>query len=203
MDSIERLVEKIRNNEAKKDELFERLRGFLFQQIGLCGAKAMGYDEGELLSLAWFGVERAISTYSPQKNCRFITWAAICIKYEILSGIKKTNPALVSLDECIDESGELCRHETVEDESAQDDFSHLESKLDGDAAMAALEKLSPIKQAVVRLCCIEDASLKGAAIALGISVGRARSIRLSALRDLQNILCKEKSRPFGAAKTSD
>lgn len=190
MNNLETIVENIKTKNETKETLYTAMRDFLdFQEKKyLSYAKSGVIDKGELPTLIWLGVERAISTYHAQKNCKFLTWAGVCIKFTVLNEYKKQKNSEISLDMCLDEETELSLAELIPDPKSSEKFENAESALDGEKAMKALKKLSPQEQQVITLTCIKNISLAACAREMNISVGRARSLRLTALKKLKGMI---------------
>ena len=105
--SIEELVIEIQKGNAElKNELWERVRKWaavLCRRYAEYGGK-MGCELEDLINVSWFGVERAIKAYDPDKPYKFITYMKFNVQNAIseLLGLRgrKRMPEL-SLDEPI------------------------------------------------------------------------------------------------------
>ena len=188
--TLENIIEKIQKGENLKNELYERTEIFLNMQIGKFSeyAFAKGVERSELLSVAWLGMERAIQTYDLGSGCKFLTWAGVCIKSQLMHELKKYGNSCISLDEFVDDGQELRRHETTPDPQAEEDFLFAEAAIDDSITKKALKRLEKSQLEIVYLCFIKGVSLKGAAKKMGISLGRAKSLRLAAMRSLRNMM---------------
>lgn len=190
MDTIEMTIEKIKKGECSKDRLYEQLAKFIEiqQRKALVYTKDHVIETGELLSLIWLGIEKAAASYSADKGCLFLTWAASCIKFCILDELKRLKPNRYSLDDSVDGAEELTVLETVNDPAAEEDFLAAENKIDGKSAMAALKSLSEEEQKIITLCCIKNVPLSAAAREMNITVSRARHLKIQALSKLKKII---------------
>ena len=188
--TLENMIEKIQKGEDLKNELYERTENFLSLQIKSFNeyAFAKGVERDELLSSAWIGMERAIKTYDASSGFKFLTWAGVCIKSQLMHELKQSGRNFVSLDEFVDDGQELCRYETTPDPQAEEDFLLAEKDLDSGITDKMLKRLEKSQWEIINLCFIKGVSLKGAAKEMGISMSRAKTLRLTALRSLRNMM---------------
>ncbi|MBE7011360.1 MAG: sigma-70 family RNA polymerase sigma factor [Ruminococcaceae bacterium] len=191
MIEIEEIVKKIKNGEESKEVLYRRIKPFLdFQE-----KKYMGYankweiERDEIKSIVWLGVEKAIETFRGEKNYKFTTWASNCIKYVFLEENKKTEARHISFDITVGDD-ELSMEELIEDSSAYLEFENIETKIDGKKALAALNKLTEEERKIIVRTYIKNIPPTKVAEGMGISTGRARTLRLSALKKLKNAVLR-------------
>ena len=191
-DNVEEIVEKIREGEESKETLYKNIKPFLDFQEKKYSIYINGKDleYGDLKTLVWMGVERAIETFCPEKNYKFITWASSCIKYVFMNEYKKTKNREVTFDVVSDEGEEMSMEEVICDSSAQMEFENAETKIDGRKAMLALKELSEAERRVVVLSCIKNIPLARVARGMNITVGRARTLKLSGLKKLKNAISR-------------
>ncbi len=191
MEDLKRLIEKIKKGEETKETLYNLIRDFLKieERKYIAYVKGRALDFGELPALTWLGVEKAIETFDSKRDCSFLTWASRCIKYTVLAEVKTQKNREIPYDTVLgdDENG-LSLSETIEDPSAFEKFSQLETSLDGKKALDAFKLLSPLEKKIVYLTCIKDMPLAKCARGIGITASRARCIRLSALRKMKEKL---------------
>ncbi len=192
MTNIEEIVEKIKREGESKETLYKNIKPFLDFQEKKYSAYINGKDleYGDLKTLVWMGVERAIETFCPEKNYKFITWASSCIKYVFMNEYKKTKNREVPFDVISDEGEEMSIEEVISDNSAQTAFENAEVKIDGRKAMLALKELSAEERRVVVLTCIKNIPLAKVARGMNITAGRARTLKLSALKKLKNAILR-------------
>ncbi len=190
MNNLETLIEKIKDGREEKDVLYNALSDFINgQQIKYIPfIKGSTIEKGDLLSLIWLGIEKAVETYTPEKDACFLTWATNCVKFCILIEIQKHKRRHFSLDVPMDEDSETFLIDMVSDPSALDAFSLAEDKTDGKKALSALKKLPKEQQQIMILCGIKNMPLSQAAKELNISVSQAKHLRFLALIKLKNML---------------
>lgn len=190
MNNLEILIEKIRNGDEKKETLYSALADFIkAQQMRYTSfVSGCAIERGDLLSLIWLGIEKAIESYDSKKDAGFLTWATTCVRFCILTEIKKNKVNYFSLDVPTDEYGEISLLDTVEDPSAQEAFSLAEDKSDGKKALSALKTLPKDQQQIMILCGIKNKTLSQAAKELNITVTHAKHLRFLAVMKLKSIL---------------
>ncbi|MBQ7075641.1 MAG: sigma-70 family RNA polymerase sigma factor [Clostridia bacterium] len=132
--SNEELVKEIQQgNTGAKNELWERVYklAYIFCRPYQAYAAEQYMDMDDLMHAAWFGVERAIKAYNPEKEYAFTTYLRYYVRNvirEVLGLRGKPLPLISSLDETIDEDGDICRLDTIEDETATDAFDAIEDE---------------------------------------------------------------------------
>ena len=189
MTTIEETVEKIRLGEESKEVLYDKIINFIKCQE----KKFSGYtkdkilEKGDISSLVWLGIEKAIVSYNPETEAKFLSWARVCIKYMIMNEFKAQKTEEVSLDLPVLE-GEGAISEIIPDDESFEEFQKAERKIDGRRALDALKTLPEEERKVVTLSCIKNIPLARVARGMGISVGHARSVKLSALRKLREMI---------------
>lgn len=191
MKNIEKIVEKIKLGEESRETLYQEIENFLsFQEKKyLPHAKSSVLDPGEIPSLVWLGIENAITSFEKGRNCQFLTWADRCIRYIFLEEFKKQSTCEVSFETLSggEEEG-LPFSETIPDPTSFEAFSEKETALDGKKAFDALKTLPEMEQKIITLCCIKNIPLAKCARGMGITESKARSLKLSALRKLKDML---------------
>lgn len=197
MNKVEESVEKFKSKEISREELYEALADFIALQQKACLTYTKGgtIEQGELLSLIWLGIEEAAMSFKPEKGCAFLTWATNCIRYRILTEIKRLTYRHVSLDATFDESQALSLSETVDDPSAEEDFKAADDKALAKTALSKLKTLKNPQKELIYLTCVRDMPLQSAAKKLNLSVTRARRIQISGLCELQKALVGEPQEP--------
>ncbi len=190
MTNVEELVEKIKSGKESKEVLYNAIKPFLdYQEKKYKGYVYGGsFEYNEIKSIIWLGVERAIETYHSDKNCKFLTWASSCIKYIFINGHNKTKGRETPINIIADSGEELSLEEIVEDESALDSFDDAETKIDAKKAIKALKSLPEEERKIIILTYIKNIPPTKIAEGMGISKGRARTLRLSALKKLKKAI---------------
>ena len=190
--NVEEIVEKIRLGKESKEVLYTNIKPFLDFQEKKYSVYINGKDleYGDLKTLVWMGVERAIETFCPEKNYKFLTWAHSCIKYVFINEYKKMKSREVPFDVVSDGGEEMSMEEVISDSAAFMAFENAETKIDGRKAMLALKDLSEDERRVVTLVCIKNIPLARVARGMKITEGRARTIKLSALKKLKNAILR-------------
>ena len=190
MINIEEIVERIRKGEESKEILYRNIKPFLDFQEKKYSIYINGKDleYGDLKTLVWMGVERAIETYCREKNYKFLTWAASCIKYVFINEYNKTKNREVPFDVVADGGEEMSMEEIVSDSTALTAFENAETKIDGRKAMLALKDLSEDERKAVISLCIKNIPLAKVARGMKMTEGRVRTLKLSALKKLRNAI---------------
>lgn len=190
--NVEEIVEKIRLGKESKEVLYTNIKPFLDFQEKKYSVYINGKDleYGDLKTLVWMGVERAIETFCSEKNYKFLTWASSCIKFIFINEYKKTKSREVPFDVISDGGEEMSMEEVIADSAALMAFENAETKIDGKKAMLALKDLSEDERRVVTLVCIKNIPLARVARGMKITEGRARTIKLSALKKLKNAILR-------------
>lgn len=191
MNNIEQAVKQVTEGKLTKDELYIILEDFIVNQQVLYKKYITPtlLEKGEVLSLIWLGIERAMATYASKKNCSFTTWASNCIKYHILKEINRRLKRETSLD------SEICQTdvsilETIQDLDASSAFEKTEESIDGKKIIDALKILSKTDQKIVILSAIKNVPIAAIAKMLNLSDGNVRNRRFAALKKLRAILKK-------------
>lgn len=161
--SIEELVIQIQNGDTRlKNELWERVFRWVYV---LCKrylpyTRNKGYEWGDLISLAWFGVEYAIKAYDPEKGFMFLSYLKYSVRNFILKGLgvgSKRRLTTVSADKSIGgEEEEKSLLDLIEDEKASESFDEVERNIALPVVWEFVDKLE-YKQAVV----VKEIFLKG------------------------------------------
>lgn len=190
MTNVEELVGKIKSGKESKEVLYNAIKPFLdFQEKKYRGYVSGGcFEVSEVKSIVWLGIEYAIESYHSDKNCKFLTWASSCIKYLFINEYNKTKSREIPINTIGDSGEELSLEEMVEDESATDSFDDAETKIDAKKAIKALKTLPEEERKIIIMTYIKDIPLAKAARGMGISPGRARTLRLTALKKLKAML---------------
>ena len=192
--SIEELVTEIQaGNTGAKNELWERLHRWVYK---LClkyklYAEGKGYELDDLISWAWFGVERAISKYTPKKGYKFIT----ITKYHIINTIREglglrghqKEPFTLSLDEPIPngEDEDTTHLDMLEDESAAVPFEDAEDRAQAEWLWSRVDKLDERRAYVLRAHYKDGAPFIEIGKYLGVAGSRAAQLKNEALRALR------------------
>ena len=158
MINLEKDIMKIKSGEVSKDELYREIKPFLdYLEKKYKGyLSGGGFEYGDIKTLVWLGVERAIETYSGEKNCKFLTWVAVCVKYIFMEEHRKSRKREVPLEAISEDGDDLSMEEMIPDVSAMDSFDEAETKMDGRKAVLALKNLSEEERRVVILLHIKD-----------------------------------------------
>ena len=190
MNTLETLIEKIKTGNEEKENLYTALSDFIKGQEMRYTPfiKGSSIEKGDLLSLIWLGIEKAMETYDKQKDACFLTWATNCVRFSVLAEINRQKRRCFSLDANADEDGETTFLDTVSDPSALDAFSLAEDKTDGKKALLALKTLPKEQQQIMILCGIKNKPLSQAAKELNITIARAKHLRFLALMKLKSML---------------
>ena len=130
--SNEELVIRIQKGDTgAKNELWECIKKlvYVFCEPYREYAAEKYLEMDDLLNAAWFGVERAIMAYESEKGYQFNTY----LKYYVMNtaqellGLRgKKQLDTVSLDEPLDEDGDICRLDVIEDEAAEAAFDEVD-----------------------------------------------------------------------------
>lgn len=191
--SIEELIVEIQTgNTEAKNELWERLRRWVYK---LClryteYAEKQGQELGDLISYAWFGMERAIKAYDPEKEFKFITYT----KYHICNTIseclgwrgRKRIDETLSLDEPLGDTEDgFTRLDTLEDEGAAEAFEAAEDRGLADWLWGRVDRLDKRQATVLRSYYRDNKSHEKIGESLGVSWSAVRDIKGKALRALR------------------
>lgn len=147
--SNEELVIKIQQGDTgAKNELWENVRKLvkIFCRPYQAYAAEKYLEMDDLMHAAWFGVERAIMAYNPEKGYKFNTYLKHYVMnaaQELLGLRGKKQLDTVSLDEPMDEDGDISRLDTIEDEAAT---AALESVEDEQAAAWIWERVKRLPE---------------------------------------------------------
>ncbi len=189
--SIEELVVEIQSgNIGLKNELWERIKKLVYKLINRYAGYALQHlsEPDELINIAWFGVERAISDYKPERGYKFTAYLTYHIRNVIAEffgfrGAKKINT--ISLDTPLDDDTDMTICDTIEDENAQQGFESVERQMIGEFVNRQVDKLSPQLKHIICEVFYENKTQKEIAERLGVTPSYVASLQNKALRTLR------------------
>ncbi len=190
--STEELIIKIQKGElGAKNELWEHIGKIVYRYINRYTDYARKHlsEPDELISVAWFGVERAIKDYKPDKEYKFNTYLRYYVNNVIreffgFRGIKRIKP--ISLDVPLNDETEQTILDTIEDEGSQQGFEDVERKLIGEFVDNEVRALKPKYQEVIRGVYYYDKTQIEIAERIGCSGQYVSTLQHEALRVLRN-----------------
>jgi len=191
MSTVEGIVVDIQGGADRKNELYMTIYKYLYQ---LCKrylrfASQFGWEFDDLLSAAWFGVERAIKSFEPDKEYKFITY----LKYHVNNTVREflgiRNGKQVyqhySLDAEIPGTDGLTYGETVEDETTAETFEKAENTDYFNVLYNELEKLKPRQRDAVERYFLNGETLSQIAQTYNVSDNAIQQDKNKGLRELQ------------------
>jgi RNA polymerase sporulation-specific sigma factor len=114
-----------------------------------------GIDVSDLFSIGIIGLIKAVHTFRLDKNTKLATYAARCIKNEILMYLRWNahTKSEVSIDEILSVDGEGNHWRILDTLSTDADtvYKNLEKELENDLLRLALQKLDRLGQTVITL----------------------------------------------------
>ena len=186
--SIEELVIEIqKGNAGLKNELWERIRKWaavLCRRYAEYGGK-MGCEMEDLINVSWFGVERAIKAYDPDKPYKFITYMKFNVQNAIseLLGLRgrKRLPEL-SLDEPLGgEDEDTTRLDMLEDKTAGEAFESVEQRELCGWVREQVEELRPDLREIIHGKYWQGMTCAELGRRIGASSDRVRQLEATAL----------------------
>lgn len=191
MSTVEEIVIDIQSGTDRKNELYTAIYKWLYK---LCGrylkyASNFGWEIDDLLSASWFGVERAITDFDPDKGYKFSTY----LKYRVNTSIQdfldirngKQIHRPLSLDAELPGTDELTLSDTVEDETAADAFEKAEKSVYYSVLLDEVDKLPQIQANTLKRHFLSNETLNGIATSRNVSRESVRQHERAALRTLR------------------
>lgn len=190
--SIEEIVIAIQNGDTeRKEELWPAIYKLVYKYCNryTYTADKRGYTFEDLVSVSWFGVERAIKAYDAEKGYKFTTY----LKYHLMNVIhealglrgRKSSIRTVSLDTPVGEDEDATLGELIEDEHAGEPFETVEDRELYQWVRDMVDTLKPKNKAVIQGIYFDGIERKDYADKLGVSMERMRQIEQTALRELR------------------
>lgn len=188
--SIEELVIEIQNGKiGLKNELWERIKKIVYLYVGRYADYALKHlsEFDEIVAVAWFGVERAINDYKPEKGYVFNTYLKFNIRNAIAEyfgfrGAKKIKT--ISLDTPLGDDTEMTICDTIEDEEAQSGFEDVERSMISEFVREQVKSLNPQESQVIQGIFFEGLTQNALAERLEVSFQRIGQLKSLALRRL-------------------
>lgn len=195
MSTVEELVLLIQKGDNLRNELYSAIYRYLYK---LCGkylrfASLFGWEFNDLLSVAWFGVERAIKDFNPDRGYKFITY----LKYHINNSIKeflgirgkKQIVSYVSFEEEVPGTENLTFGDTIEDKSTAETLENIENVDYYKDLRNEVEKLLPNTKEVIKQYFFDNYAIADIADNLNISVKEVQGCKNEALNELRKSRC--------------
>ena len=190
--SIEEIVIAIQNGDTeRKEELWQAIYKLMYKFCNkyTYAADKRGYTFEDLVSVSWFGVERAIKAYDTEKGYKFTTY----LKYHLMNVIhealelrgRKSSIRTISLDTPVGEDEDATLGELIEDEHAGEAFETVEDRELYQWVRDMVDTLKPKNKAVIQGIYFDGIERKDYADKLGVSRERMRQIEQTALRELR------------------
>lgn len=192
MSSIENIVIDIQTGKNAKNELYTAIYKLLYK---LCAkylqyAVSLGWESDDLLSMAWFGVEKAVQDFSPDKEYKFITYLTYHINNSLREflGNKNTEKvhSILSLDREVCGTDGLTYGETIEDETASDAFDEAEKTDYFNCLYKTLQTLPPEENEVLKSYFWNGETLQHIAANLNKNCSAIVQCKNKGLRRLRN-----------------
>lgn len=152
--SNEELVLKIKGGAVEyKNQLWKQIRRLVYKLCNRYMQFAYEYcrcDEDDIINTAWFGVERAIYAYDPQKGFKFTSYLSHHIYNTLkellgIRGRKEPLNGCVSLDEPVKgdngETEDLTMLDTLEDETAPQAFAVINDRFENEWLWSEVSRL--------------------------------------------------------------
>lgn len=190
--SIEKLVLEIQaGNLGLKNELWEHIKGIVIiccRRYRDC-AQRRGYDLDDLICTAWFGVERAILAYRPEKGYRFATYLSHHIANAVreLLGLRGTKSveATISLDDVLTDDSDTTYSDMLEDESAAEPFEAVERDELCSWVRARVEELEHTQRDIIHGMYWDNLSRAEIARQKGLTAAKVAQLQHTALIKLR------------------
>lgn len=188
--NVDRLVLEIQNGSDKKEELYIEIKGLLYHiaKRYWAYARRRGHELDDLVAVSWFGVEKAIKTFQPDRGAKFSFYAVYFIRRALAAylGFRKYQPFPLSLDEPVPGTEGLSYGDTVEDPESSARFEAVEDLAAySQTVTAALGELNEKERAVIHAFFMQNKTLRQIAAENGFSESYAHQVRNHALRKLR------------------
>lgn len=196
MSSNEELVIGIKQGKELKNELYRNIYRLLYK---LCKrflplAERLGYEMGDLLSASWFGVEKAIKAYNPEKGFKFSTYLSYHVSSTIKEflGLRGTKEklkyiSLLRLDAPVDnqENEDITLLDSVKDSGAEEPFLNAEFCDYYNVLISEIDKLSQDKSEVIKRHFLGNESITDIAQEKNVSIEYIAAKKRKAIWELR------------------
>lgn len=193
---IEDIVIDIKNGDIEaKNELWKRIKRivYIITRRWFSYANRHLSELGELINIAWFGVERAIKAYDPDKGYKFTSYLTRSIDNALgdffgfrrsRADWKQSKRNEISINApCGDEDYTI--EDTLEDSEAGAEFENAERRLMAEFVNKHVDRLDEQKRDVIRALYYDNKSLTEIGEIFGVSAERIRQIKQKAFRELK------------------
>ena len=191
MSTVEEIVSDIQCGANRKNELYKAIYKFHYT---LCKkylrvASQYGWEFNDLMSTAWFGTERAIKAFDPEKGYKFITYLGYHVTNAIheLLGIRNGRRPRrnISLEEEVLGAENLTIGDTIEDNGAVNAFEEAENAVYFRTLLEEVEKLPQNNKDTVKQYYFDNADITQIADNLKVSEKDVRRYKDKALNELR------------------
>ena len=189
---IEDIVIDIKNGDIEaKNELWKRIKRivYIITRRWFSYANRHLSEPGELINIAWFGVERAIKAYDPDKGYKFTSYLTRSIDNALgdffgfrrsRADWKQSKRNEISINAPFGDE-DYTIEDTLEDAEAGAEFENAERRLMAEFVNKHVDRLDEQKRDVIRALYYDNKSLTEIGEALGVSAERIRQIKQKAL----------------------
>lgn len=191
MSTVEEIVVDIQGGADRKNELYKAIYKFHYK---LCKkylrfASDFGWEFDDLMSAAWFGTERAINDFDPDKDYKFITYLGYHVVNAIheFLGIRngKRLRHNISLDEELPGTEQLTYGDTIEDDGSRLLFENAEKGIYFRVLLEELEKLPQNNRETIKQFYFGNEDITRIADNLKVSKKDVKQYKQKALDELR------------------
>lgn len=191
--SVEELVERIQNGEENlKGDLYDAIKRLLYMYCKPYYRiyEKHGYTWEDLISVSWFGVEKALKFYQNDKGAKFTTYLEYHIKRPISAflGFKKDDPFVLSLDAPITGTDDITLGDAVSDTESTVPFEEIEKAVAyKEMTEIALQRIPEAHAEILRMYFLENMTLQQIADEKGVSFSYASQLKSNALKKIKAV----------------
>lgn len=168
-----------RGDLSAKEQLFSNNQNYThYLAMKFCSQKDDQYED--IVSIANLGMLKAYNAYNPEKGYKFITFAALCMKNEILLSLRslRKNRGNTNLEDSIFTDTDGNSRTLADIKSDGKDFTkEFENASEAETVYELIEKLSPLYRTIAIEHLINDRTQDE--VALMVGVGRSYVQKIS------------------------